>query len=187
MVKKKTRKASKTEKKVKVGKTGDQTSASNIAYDGKVTVKVLRGSKIMRSSTTHNSGQVRLFYYLCKCLVGTYSQSEAPAYLRMFYGDSISSSEATNTAQPVRSKRPLSSTNSATAEFTFLIPASSINSQQGGKITTLAIYGADNSTDKSKPLATVTLSGSDMITPSIDPGVNIYVKWSMTVMDSKTN
>lgn len=185
MAKKKTKKASEAEKKVE--KTGDQASSSNIAYEGKVTVKVLRGSKIVRSSTTHNSGQVRLFYYLCKCLVGTYSQSEAPAYLRMFYGDSISSSEATNTAQPLRSKRPLSSTNSATAEFTFLIPTSAINSQQDGKITTLAIYGSDSSTDKSKPLATVTLSGSDRIIPSSDPGVNIYVKWVMTVMDSATN
>lgn len=185
MAKRKTKKASETKKNVK--ETEDQASSSNIAYKGNVTVKVLRGSKVMRSSTTHNSGQARLFYYMCKCLVGTYSQSEAPAYIRMFYGDGVNSSEATNTAQPVRSKRPLSSTDRATAEFTFLIPTSAINAQQDGKITTLAIYGSNNSADKSKPLATVTLLGSDRITPSSDPGVNIYVKWVMTVMDSVTN
>ena len=56
----------------------------NISYQGRVSVKIQRGNKIISSKTYHNSGMPSLFKFLANCLAGNISANGRPVKIKLF-------------------------------------------------------------------------------------------------------
>lgn len=56
----------------------------SIGYQGKVSVKIQRGNKIISSKTYHNSGMPNLFRFLANCLAGSISTNGKPVKIKLF-------------------------------------------------------------------------------------------------------
>jgi hypothetical protein len=67
-----------TEAKVVTSKT------DSISYQGKVTVKVVKGSKTISTKNYSNAGLPRLFEFLGKALAGNYSENLRPCKVKLF-------------------------------------------------------------------------------------------------------
>jgi len=51
-------------------------AATGLGYSGKVTIRVVKGNKVIATQTNHNSGGSRLFEFFAKCLVGDYTSAQ---------------------------------------------------------------------------------------------------------------
>lgn len=53
---------------------------SGVAYEGRVTAKVMHGSKVVRTIRSKNAGGVPLMRFLAGCLAGNYVPTDRPNY-----------------------------------------------------------------------------------------------------------
>lgn len=74
----------KTKVKQKPIKDLHASGEQNIGYQGKVSVKIQRGNKIISSKVYHNSGMPNLFKFLANCLAGNISANGKPVKIKLF-------------------------------------------------------------------------------------------------------
>lgn len=65
----------------------EKKSINTISYKGTVKVSVQKNNKTISSKTFHNTGNINLFKFLCKCLAGTYNDTERPCRIALFSGN----------------------------------------------------------------------------------------------------
>ena len=69
----------------KIKKTTELKGTQNLGYQGKVTIKLVHGDKIISTKTYHNSGLPLLFKFLGSALAGNYSEDLRPTRIKLFY------------------------------------------------------------------------------------------------------
>lgn len=60
---------------------------ATIGYEGKINVKVQRGTKTVSNKTYHNTGSNKLFHFLCECLAGNYYNDIRPVRIKLLKGN----------------------------------------------------------------------------------------------------
>lgn len=61
-----------------------KSETTNIGYQGKVTVSILRGNKVISRTKNHNTGHTKLFLFLCKALQGDFDTNLRPCRIALF-------------------------------------------------------------------------------------------------------
>lgn len=159
---------------------------SNIAYTGKVTIKLYHGKKVYKTIKEYNTGKEALFTFLANCLMGNFFDNQRPIYLRAYNAVIDKSGQETGTidqrrevttiAVPVRRQSiAASSSTSVTIKNEFLLSAATLTSTPANL---LALFSFDNKNEPSAASAEVILD-----TPiSKDSGTsNIKVEWSLII------
>jgi hypothetical protein len=137
------------EKTQDTNKIQQVTNTTNIKYEGKVVVSIVKGKKVISSTTYKNKGKLPLFRFIVDCLRGDYSSAEAyrPKYIQLLSagksGDDVpaeSTSMFSTTITPkiiyqqtpatfYYKKKNNTTEDYATITFKFMIPFSQLNSQ----------------------------------------------------------
>lgn len=176
-----------------------ETASSSISYKGNVTIKLVKGGKIIKSIKKHNTGCPELFKFLTECLVNLPNENSHPKYLRCFtfndsgddspsmdnlgnnaligdgyvsYTDADSVEDSTTTTYTYKSI------------FRFIIPSTIIRSN----INVVAIYNVNKVNEQSNPSAFMQLTGKDIIsTNNLGAGISVIVIWEMSFQDVQSS
>lgn len=171
----------------------ENKTGTNIGYSGKVSIKILHGTKAVKNITIHNNGCQPLFDFLAYCLVGDYNEANSPRYLRAFETQNTEAQsfdpehESTLRIIPVSSitKVNSSNANSGVVRYSFLTPGSFF--LPGSVIDELALYSSANIDSKTNPSAYIILrpATEDPEHPyesiSIDPDTNLVIIWELSI------
>ena len=166
-------------------------SSSIISYQGKVTLKIMHGKKIVQTIENHNEGTLHLMKFLTHCLGSNYDETLAPKYIMAYHLEGEGMSGVTDvttnvTVRPVATnfspsfnevEDPLTPKNSkASVTLTFLLPSTLLNSTK--TINRLAIYSS-NDLSPTSYLAWIEVS------PEIElsVGESVLVLWEMTLQN----
>lgn len=71
-------------KKKEIKEKAEIKSTGGIGYQGRVSVKVMNGKKVIASRTSHNTGCAKLWEFICKCISGSFIWNERPCRLALF-------------------------------------------------------------------------------------------------------
>lgn len=173
-----------------------ETASSSISYKGNVTIKLVKGGKIIKSIKKHNTGCPELFKFLTECLVNLPNENSHPKYLRCFTFDDSGGSPSmgnlgTNAligdgyvsytdADSVED----STTTTYKSIFKFIIPSTIIRSN----INVVAIYNVNKVNEPSNPSAFMQLIGDDIIsTDNLGAGISVIVLWEMSFQDVQSS
>ena len=167
----------------------------NIGYAGKVTIKYLKGNRVVKTTTQHNAGTVKLFELLAKAIsCDTTVLAQMPKFIHTYNWDgnadnlflnstcvmNVPFSNRKVTLEPDTSTDPTLNSASATVKFEFLIPYTELF----GITNVLALYGTAGFNDYNRPdnfnvLAYVVLDDTSVIDMETDDRLNILVEWSL--------
>lgn len=123
------------------------TNAQSIAYEGRVTVKIKSGNRIISSQTLPNHGQLDLFKFIAHAFAGRYLSNDRPAKLQLFTIKSenptpeafdITGEGVTNLTEEIlysTDPQVISNSDSSFAQLQWNIPYSLVPTSEGG------IYG----------------------------------------------
>ena len=91
-------------KKVKIVKANTQISQQPVSYEGKVTLKVMRGGYVLKTYEINNSGTLLLFTGIARYLAGQFSTNllakDMTSYIPQFLG--IGGEETVTATNPFR-------------------------------------------------------------------------------------
>ena len=150
----------------------------NIGYKGQVEVGIIRNGKKFKKVTA-NEGTFALFRYLCDCLTGTinpnYDINKRPGNLKLYnsgsailsYGIHFTDIKIVeNAAAP-----------SCSVVYNFLIPGSIA---AGKKISSVKLFDLTDTVEYASANFnnTITVEDSD---------VNVYVSWTLTILNGRSN
>lgn len=71
-------------KKKEIKEKAEVKSTGGIGYQGRVSVKVMNGKKVIASRTSHNTGCAKLWDFICKCISGSFIRDDRPCRLALF-------------------------------------------------------------------------------------------------------
>lgn len=171
---------------------------SGVAYEGRVTAKVMHGGKVVRTIRSKNAGTVPLMRFLAGCLVGNYVPTDRPNYAA-----ALTTNKQENEDLVLEDLVPLSpfpvpsstaTTHSgevsksayATASLSFVMSGLSLGNDK--KICGYALYDSRNASsyNAGEGLGTysalVLLPKDDMIT--IGSGENLVITWDLTLANA---
>lgn len=158
-----------------------KTTKQTIQYNGSVNIKVLNGTKVVKTAKTHNSGTSWLFQVLASAIIGSNETNNMPKYLDVFENtgttESVTLQSIISNPVPLTSKHMEkdSDTNDGwVASFTAIIPYRSIKSGGDHVIYCLRLY----STAGNETTQIAEVKPSD-ITINRDNRSNLAVEWRM--------
>lgn len=73
--------------------TNNITGTQYLGYEGRISVSLVKGKKILKTKTYHNSGLPNLFKFLCMSLGGRPAESLRPSAIQLF---SVPNNSGTN-------------------------------------------------------------------------------------------
>ena len=158
---------------------------SSIGYYGYATIKLLKGKRVTRVITHHNSGTTWLFRLLASTLCGKDETSNMPKFLDLLHLENQSNTSSrlvsslagkVSLAAKVLENVPVAgSTNTAkvAASFTAFVPASMVTNQY---INALAIYS--NAYGDDTKLAEIKLD--ELVDLTTKRSYNLMIDWTMT-------
>ena len=166
---------------------------SGVAYEGRVTAKVMHGGKVVRTIRSKNAGAVPLMRFLAGCLVGNYVPTDRPNYVAALK-ESTKSDEGLAPLSPFPVPSSTATTHSgeasggvyATASLSFVISGLSLGN--GEKICGYALYDSRNASSYNAGgalgtySALVTLPENYRIT--IGSGENLVITWDLTLANA---
>ena len=173
---------------------------SGVAYEGRVTAKVMHGSKVVRTIRSKNAGGVPLMRFLAGCLAGNYVPTDRPNYaaaLTLKEGDDGELVEELVPLSPFPVPSSTATTHSgitapgdayayATASLSFVMSGLSLGNDKA--ICGYALYDSRNAStyNVGETLGTysalVSLPESDRIT--IGSGENLVITWDLTLANA---
>lgn len=160
---------------------GKKSTGSKVSYSGAVKIKVLSGTKVVKSGGAHNSGSLWLFRVLASALLGNDERRNMPHYLNIFdvNGDTETPILSNRVALTSGSFSP-SEDGGVMATFTAIIPYKSIADRSTThRISRIKIY-SDASPDSETTLATVDTGAGDVWDINSGTRNNIAIEWDMT-------
>ena len=163
---------------------------SGVAYEGRVTAKVMHGSKVVRTIRSKNAGAVPLMRFLAGCIAGNYVPTDRPNYAAALKEDEtkklvplspfpVPSSTATTHSSEA------SGSAYAMASLSFVMSGLSLGN---GTICGYALYDSRNASsynagrDLGTYSALVTLPEDDRI--SLSSGENLVITWDLTLANA---
>lgn len=174
---------------------------SGVAYEGRVTAKVMHGSKVVRTIRSKNAGGVPLMRFLAGCLAGNYVPTDRPNYaaaLTLKEGEDVdlvpenlvplspfpvpSSTATTHSGNTA----PGDAYAYATASLSFVMSGLSLGNDK--TICGYALYDSRNASSYNDGgtlgtySALVTLPEEDKIT--ISSGENLVITWDLTLANA---
>ena len=178
-------------------KKSQRARPSGVAYEGRVTAKVMHGGKVVRTIRSKNAGTVPLMRFLAGCLAGNYVPTDRPNYAA-----ALTTNKQENEDLALEDLVPLSpfpvpsstaTTHSgevsksayATASMSFVMSGLSLSN---GTICGYALYDSRNASsyNSGKALGTysalVLLPEEDRIT--IGSGENLVITWDLTLANA---
>lgn len=169
------------------------SAPARIAYEGKVSVRVERGGKTVRSYGSRNAAKADLLKFMADCLAGTYNQSNRPVYvaaLRLADAGGDRSEDNLSPLSPfpvplgtvnVSSGRDEGGFPYATASMSFVVSGLSIGS---ASVSAFALYASANASGYgasgygSPSAITILPAGEDI---DVGNGENLVVTWDLTI------
>lgn len=165
---------------------------SGVAYEGRVTAKVMHGNKVVRTIRSKNAGTVPLMRFLAGCLAGNYVPTDRPNYAAALK-ESKESDEGLAPLSPFPVPSSTATTHSgtasggayATASLSFVMSGLSLGN---GTICGYALYDSRNASsyNAGKALGTysalVSLPEEDRI--SLSSGENLVITWDLTLANA---
>lgn len=175
---------------------------SGVAYEGRVTAKVMHGNKVVRTIRSKNAGTVPLMRFLAGCLAGNYVPTDRPNYAAALTAKEQENEDLASKDLAPEDLVPLSpfpvpsstaTTHSgeasggayATASLSFVMSGLSLGS---GTICGYALYDSRNASsyNAGKALGTysalVLLPEGDRI--SLSSGENLVITWDLTLANA---
>ena len=162
---------------------------SGVAYEGRVTAKVMHGGKVVRTIRSKNAGGVPLMRFLAGCLAGNYVPTDRPNYAAALTERNGDLAPMSPFPVPSSTATTYSGTASggayATASLSFVMSGLSLGN---GTICGYALYDAANASTYNaggalgEYSALVSLPEGDRIT--IGSGENLVITWDMTLANA---
>ena len=167
---------------------------SGVAYEGRVTAKVMHGSKVVRTIRSKNVGAVPLMRFLAGCLAGNYVPTDRPNYAAaLTKKDGALEDEALDPLSPFPVPSSTATTHYgeasggvyATASLSFVMSGLSLGNKT---IYGYALYDSRNASSYNDGgtlgtySALVSLPESDRI--SLSSGENLVITWDLTLANA---
>lgn len=164
---------------------------SGVAYEGRVTAKVMHGDKVVRTIRSKNAGAVPLMRFLAECLAGNYVPTDRPNYAAALTLKEQSDELTPLSPFPVPSSTATTHSGTAsggiyaTASLSFVMSGLSLG---GGEICGYALYDSRNASSYNaggalgEYSAKVSLPKEDRIT--ISSGENLVITWDLTLANA---
>ena len=167
---------------------------SGVAYEGRVTAKVMHGSKVVRTIRSKNAGAVPLMRFLAGCLAGNYVPTDRPNYAAaLTKKDGALEDEALDPLSPFPVPSSTATTHYgeasggvyATASLSFVMSGLSLGNKT---IYGYALYDSRNASSYNDGgtlgtySALVSLPESDRI--SLSSGENLVITWDLTLANA---
>lgn len=150
----------------------------DLVYNGKVNIKIRTGNRVVKEINKHNAGTLILFKAIARALVGIANPTEMPLYIDLTNnGTSILENKRYISDKYVTN----SSDGSANANFEFLIPFRSLNFSNSDKLVVNGLSLFNQPDIGAQALATIELSGKDILTLSNNEDTNLMITWVMNV------
>ena len=170
----------------------EQSSLSGISYEGSVTVRQIKGGRVVKTSKARNSGTTELFNFLTECLTESFNPNKAPRFIRLFCISDPSDPKPTkaglltNNAQPRISTDRIYDSTSSTAIIDFLVSRNFITNDGNDKsIEIIALYNEINKNNVDAYSAYIVLDDDKKIALNgIDSITNLQITWSLKVSNS---
>ena len=171
---------------------------SGVAYEGRVTAKVMHGGKVVRTIRSKNAGTVPLMRFLAGCLAGNYVPTDRPNYAAALTAKEqenedlaledlvplspfpVPSSTATTHSGTASGNAPY-----ATASLSFVMSGLSLGNKT---ICGYALYDSRNASSYNAGgelgtySALVSLPKDDRI--SLSSGENLVITWDLTLANA---
>lgn len=154
----------------------------SLTYEGKVTVDILLGNKVIKTVEGHNEGKQPLFEFLALCIINQYDKNRRPNFIRLFTGEEGNLREVTNAAITHNGVNITSTADSAEASLRFLIPYTAINKLSSSgetSITALKIYNSINYDNLEGESALYYLKKPILVENNLN--TNIQVTWALKI------
>lgn len=159
---------------------------SNVSYSGTVKIKVLNGTKVVKSGKAHNSGTQWLFQVLASSILGNDERTNMPHYLSIFEVDDGVETELINNRVPLTSGSFRAENGGVVATFTAIIPYKSLSSRSSDHtISRIKMYSSSDP-ERETMLAWVDPPLSSEWVISKDTTNNIAIEWDMTFSNQST-
>lgn len=149
---------------------------NSIGYSGKVNIKIMRDSTVLKEFNNTNDGKLPLFRFLANTLIGVYSKSGTPKFVSLWADKDGGGYNMKSGMIPYSSMTVVEEGNTAGASFKFLVPFASIEPE--AVISHIRIYNTDIS-DPNSPIASVDLDETLDETINVDGKSNILITWTM--------
>ena len=175
-------------------KKSQRARPSGVAYEGRVTAKVMHGDKVVRTIRSKNAGAVPLMRFLAGCLVGNYVPTDRPNYAAALTKEDLDSEDdklVPLSPFPVPSSTATTHSGEAsgsvyaTASLSFVMSGLSLGNET---ICGYALYDSRNASsyNAGKALGTysalVTLPKDERI--SLGSGENLVITWDLTLANA---
>lgn len=158
---------------------------SSLAYEGKVTLKILHGNKIVKTIKQKNAGTLQLMTFLAKCLGGYYKEELTPRHIRLFNvsdGESIREEYEVTLNSIVTNFQPSYNEDAdhgiSSVTISFLVPSTQINNSDSG-FNTIAIYSSESRNNILNYMASIVLDDNT----TIKPGESLLILWEMSLQN----
>lgn len=172
---------------------------TTISYQGTVKIQSVKGGKVYKEKTVHNSGTADLFRYIANCVIGNYNQSLMPRYVHVFtcenpeskllnendlpdlWTNSVCALNVPYSTVQVRQDTSSGSTieKPYISEFTFMIPYSQIQDS----FNVVCLYNVTSFGRTTTPLAYIILDEPYEVENNNTS--NIVITWEMKICNQE--